>query len=747
MKKNNILLLFAAALLPLAGCTKGLGPADAGDISVEASIGTLSKVSYEGDASAFASGDKIAVYAWTGSTAEVPASWVVDGVVNTFDGSAWTPASLMRWKSTSDSHHFLGVSPVRDITSFTADALTLNTSAYAASDLLIARKDNVPPSVTPVALGFSHVMARISVNIKLLDEFSAADVTGVTVLAKNGAVVNYLAGTVSSTGTAANQPIPAADTAPDGYQLSYSGIQVPQEGVRSITVTVAGKEFAFWSGTDIPLVSGKHTTLNFNIGKDKIKLESVSLADWQSGGKLMGGEADVVITAKKWLTFTTEGTTTLSLGNTGDNAPTLYYSTDKTNWTAWDYSTLSFSKGKPLYICGDNLSGLSGPETSKFSTFSASGSVFGIEGDVMSLLNKNAELLEIPDANCFKQLFNNCTLLTRAPDLPATTLKENCYSAMFRGCINLQTAPDLPAETLAQSCYEKMFYGCTSLTTTPMLRAKAFVQGCYNYMFSGCSSLSQVRCFATNLDNSSSCLAEWLYDVQSEGSFIQAEDVHWPSGKSGVPTGWVACAAVDLGLPSGRLWASYNLGADAPEAPGDYFAWGETAVKAEYDWSTYKWCNIYQDKLTRYCPMDRTDNWGGSGDPDGKSDFMDYNYADDAARKALGGKWRVPATDDWQELKDNCSKKWQNVNGMGGIRFTATNGNSIFFPAAGCMIALVGLIGRSSNGNNGNGYYWCSSINPENPQGAMAVRFTPLNEALTESAYRDHGHNIRAVTD
>lgn len=194
------------------------------------------------------------------------------------------------------------------------------------------------------------------------------------------------------------------------------------------------------------------------------------------------------------------------------------------------------------------------------------------------------------------------------------------------------------------------------------------------------------------------------------------------------------------------MWSSYNLGANAPEAPGDYFAWGETDVKTEYTWKTYKWCKESESKLTRYCPTNRTDIWGGSGNPDGKSDFKDYNYADDAARKALGGKWRVPTTEDWSELIDYCSIKWERVNGMGGIRITGKNENSIFLPASGCMTE-VGLLGSSSNGHSGNGYYWRSSLNPENPQGALYIRITPMDELIMDMTFRNHGHNIRPVTD
>ena len=101
------------------------------------------------------------------------------------------------------------------------------------------------------------------------------------------------------------------------------------------------------------------------------------------------------VTASKYLTFTSEGTTTLSLTNYVGNTPKLYYSTDKTNWTEWDYSELTFSSSAPLYLCGDNPGGFSIGST-KYSQFISSGSPFSVSGDIMTLINKDAECKAIP---------------------------------------------------------------------------------------------------------------------------------------------------------------------------------------------------------------------------------------------------------------------------------------------------------------------------------------------------------------
>ena len=82
--------------------------------------------------------------------------------------------------------------------------------------------------------------------------------------------------------------------------------------------------------------------------------------------------------------------------------------------------------------------------------------------------------------NCFNSMFQSCTSLTAAPQLPATTLAVNCYNAMFRNCTSLTAAPQLPATTLADGCYNSMFYGCTSLTQVPELPTTTLASDCYS---------------------------------------------------------------------------------------------------------------------------------------------------------------------------------------------------------------------------------------------------------------------------
>ena len=152
---------------------------------------------------------------------------------------------------------------------------------------------------------------------------------------------------------------------------------------------------------------------------------------------------------------------------------------------------------------------------------------------------------------------------------------------------------------------------------------------------------------------------------------------------------------VDLGLPSGTLWATCNVGANAPEEYGDYFAWGETAPKDNYDWSTYKWCDGTEYSLTKYC----TDSYYGTVD-----NKMELDLEDDAAYANLGPSWRMPSWQQMQELCEHCTWQWTQLNGVNGSLVTGPNGNSIFLPAAG------GHTGDHQFNAGKFAYYWSRSL-------------------------------------
>ena len=167
---------------------------------------------------------------------------------------------------------------------------------------------------------------------------------------------------------------------------------------------------------------------------------------------------------------------------------------------------------------------------------------------------------------------------------------------------------------------------------------------------------------------------------------------------------------VDLGLSV--KWATCNVGANAPEEYGDYFAWGETKPKDFYEWSTYKWCNGSRYKLTKYCRSSR------AGRVDNKTVL---DLVDDAAHVNLGGASRMPTLGELRELKDNCTWTWTKVNGVKGCTVTGPNGNSIFLPAAGYRDGSD-LYNAGSEGN-----YWGRSLDIDGSYDACHLYFDSDN--------------------
>ena len=139
---------------------------------------------------------------------------------------------------------------------------------------------------------------------------------------------------------------------------------------------------------------------------------------------------------------------------------------------------------------------------------------------------------------CYRYMFSGCQSLTKAPELPATTLDDSCYQYMFQNCQSLAKAPELPATTLADSCYEYMFRGCQSLTKAPELPSTTLAQNCYAYMFSGCQSLKEVRISATK--TATDALKDWLKNVSATGDFYcKPNATIFPTDSaSGIPKNW-----------------------------------------------------------------------------------------------------------------------------------------------------------------------------------------------------------------
>lgn len=190
---------------------------------------------------------------------------------------------------------------------------------------------------------------------------------------------------------------------------------------------------------------------------------------------------------------------------------------------------------------------------------------------------------------------------------------------------------------------------------------------------------------------------------------------------------------VDLGLPSGTLWAAYNVGATVPEDYGHYIAWGELAEKDTYDWSTYSLCNGSATSLKKYCTS------SVYGTPDNK---IALEAVDDVATAAWGESWTMPTNAQLNELFNNdyTTSVWTTKSGVYGCKITSKqNGCSVFLPAAGYKSGSH-LISES------NGGYYASKNFAEYSPSAYGVNFGESTVTTNNESSRCYGLSIRPVT-
>lgn len=181
---------------------------------------------------------------------------------------------------------------------------------------------------------------------------------------------------------------------------------------------------------------------------------------------------------------------------------------------------------------------------------------------------------------------------------------------------------------------------------------------------------------------------------------------------------------IDLGLSSGILWATCNIGASSPSEIGDFFAWGEKEPKDTYGWETYKLCRGSYNSIFKY------------NEADGKN-VLDSQ--DDVAKSRLGGEWRIPTKEDMEELVKECEWKWTSQNGQLGWMVIGSNNNYIFLPASGSAssyrIAGVNELGR----------YWTATRDESN-YSAYNLRFKEGTDTIVVvDDTRFYGRTVRPV--
>lgn len=187
---------------------------------------------------------------------------------------------------------------------------------------------------------------------------------------------------------------------------------------------------------------------------------------------------------------------------------------------------------------------------------------------------------------------------------------------------------------------------------------------------------------------------------------------------------------VDLGLPSGTLWATCNVGANSPEEYGDYFAWGETEPKEIYHYQSgnYKWCNGTGNTngITKYV--------GNTGSRDGKTEL---DPEDDAAYVNWGQSWRIPTKAQLEELLEQCTWTWTSQNGVEGYSVSGPSGAEIFLPAAGYRWRETLWIGSY-------GLYWSRTIDSHCPYYVYNLYFIS-DRLFLRGNWRFEGLPVRPV--
>ena len=191
---------------------------------------------------------------------------------------------------------------------------------------------------------------------------------------------------------------------------------------------------------------------------------------------------------------------------------------------------------------------------------------------------------------------------------------------------------------------------------------------------------------------------------------------------------------VDLGLPSGTLWAAMNVGATKPSDTGLYFQWDDTQGYAasqvgkvkQFTWDDYKWNPIGDDeKFTKYTSPGET-----------------LDLEDDAAHVHMGGDWHIPTPDQINELLNNTTSEWTTQDGVNGKLFTSKKDGtkSIFIPAA------SGAWDGSVHYRGDNGYVWSSMLNTDYVYRGQYLLFNS-GGAYLFSYYRYYGFSVRGVID
>lgn len=300
----------------------------------------------------------------------------------------------------------------------------------------------------------------------------------------------------------------------DGYDSGYTDGLVACSGSTNDYFTVTNISN---SASSVSLIThGSPSPVTFRTSTDGIH--------WGQETTYTGGTTNFPIPAGGSLMF--DG----SANNGTLNNPTNFF------------SFVEYTESPIFKVSGDisTLIGLPADQTPP------DGAFFGLFQNWFSLADASDLVLpyESVSIGCYCYMFWACHSLTGVPELPATVLAKNCYQGMFAACSAITSTPELPATTIVEGCYRGMFESCTSLTTAPVLSASTLAKQCYQGMFSSCTNLNYIKCLGTGITTGFNAPTYgWLSNASQTGTFVKAAGVTWPSGDSGIPSGWAVIDA------------------------------------------------------------------------------------------------------------------------------------------------------------------------------------------------------------
>lgn len=522
MKYQKILGLVATAGLLLAGCAtdsdnSNTWLSDPNAVHVSASVGSIftrsnPAASDEAGQKSFNTGDVMGV-SNNGTSLNY-----------TFNGTDWQPGngSYLVWDKSDLT--FQCWYPADGKNTFSKGYIhedQSNTTEIAKSDYMTAAVTNLTeiPGNRQLDVKLVRKTARLILNIQSFNDQFDASTTKV-----NHIRIASKASTDASESSIVN--IKPLQNGEGGIGTTYTALVMPG-------TIEANLYFSTDEATETPLVvktgtleAGKSYTYNLIVGKNKVTIGGVTVAEWGTG-KIDGGKAEEYI---PYVTFTAEKAQKFMMKTNGNyNISGLEYSVNFGDWTTVEANkevTFGGTNGD-LRLRGTNTDGTASA-LDKYSTITFTDSYVPVActGDIRTLLDWDNYTTVNTENAMFINLFENCSVLTSAPELPATSLAYNCYYCMFLGCKNLKSAPKLPAKALANQCYAYMFARCTNLKTAPELPAEVLAHQCYDSMFLGCKNLktapklpaktSQMYCYVgmfsgcTNL-KSAELSIEFLY--------------------------------------------------------------------------------------------------------------------------------------------------------------------------------------------------------------------------------------------